>query len=82
MSDPIVQAAVPSLIATLQALQAFITNLGTDPMQVPAKFPGALQVLLGTVELQFPALAQSEFGALQQGANAKIADWITQLQKA
>lgn len=80
MANPIVTAAVPSLVATLQALQTFVTNLGTDPTQVPAKFPGALQVFLGTVELQFPALATSEFGALQSDANAKISQWIASLQ--
>ena len=82
MSNPIVTAAVPSLVATLQALQAFISNLGTDPTQVAIKFPGALQVLLGSVELQFPALATAEFGALQTDANARIASWIASLQKA
>jgi hypothetical protein len=81
MADPIVQAAVPSLVATLQALQAFLVNLGTDPAQVPVKFPGALQILLGSVELQFPALATAEMSALQTDANAKIASWITSLQK-
>jgi hypothetical protein len=78
--NPIVTAATPSLIAVLQALQAFIVNLGTDPVQVPAKFPGAVQVLIGTVEMQFPALASSELGALDTDINSKIAGWITKLQ--
>lgn len=80
--NPIVAAAAPSLIPVLQSLQTFITNLGTDPAQVPAKFPGALQVLIGSVELQLPALAVAEFSALQTDANAKIAGWITSLQAA
>lgn len=78
--NPIVQAAAPSLIAVLQAIQTFVTNLGTDPAQVAAKFPGALQVLLGSVELQLPALASNEFQALQTSANARIAAWISSLQ--
>jgi hypothetical protein len=78
--NPLVAAAAPSLIAVLQALQTFVGNLGTDPTQVPAKFPGALQVLLGSVELQLPALASAEFTTLQSEANTKIAAWIKSLQ--
>jgi hypothetical protein len=78
--NPLVAAAAPSAIAVLQALQTFLTNLGTDPTQVPVKFPGALQVFLGSVELQAPALATSELSALQTAANSKIASWITALQ--
>lgn len=61
-------------------MQAFIANLGTDPLQVAVKFPGAAQVFLGTVEMQLPALASSEFSALQADVNAKISAWITKLQ--
>jgi len=78
--NPVVTAATPSLIAVLQALQAFVTNLGTDPAQVAIKFPGASQILIGTVEMQFPALASSELGALQTDINTKIGGWITKLQ--
>jgi hypothetical protein len=77
MSNP----AAPALIAALQALQTFITNLGTDPLQVPVKFPGALQVFLGTVEMQVPGLLTTELATLQTDANSRIAGWITNLQK-
>ena len=80
--NPIVAAAAPSLITALQALQTFFTNLGTDPAQIAVKFPGATQVLLGTLEMELPGLAQSEIGALQTAANAKIAAWIASLQAA
>jgi hypothetical protein len=79
-ANPVVTAGVPELVAVLKSLQAFITNLGTVPEQVPIKFPGALQVLLGTVEMQFPALASAEFGALQTDVSTKIQGWITKLQ--
>ncbi len=79
--NPVLQAAAPSLIAALQALQTFVANLGTDPAQVAIKFPGALQVLLGSLEMQLPALADSEFGAAQSVANAKINAWIASLEK-
>ena len=78
--NPVLVAAAPSLIAALQALQTFVTNLGTDPAQVAVKFPGALQVLLGTLEMELPSLASSELGAVQTAANARIAALITQLQ--
>jgi hypothetical protein len=79
--NPIVSAAIPEAIAVLKALQEFITNMGTDPAQLAIKFPGAVQVLIGTVEMQLPALASSELGALQTDVNTKIAGWIASLQK-
>lgn len=79
-TNPITAAAVPSLILVLEALQTFIANLGTDPAQVPIKFPGAVQVLLGSVELQLPALASAELGSLQTDVNTKITSWIKSLQ--
>lgn len=78
--NPIVTAATPSLIAVLQALQTFITNMGTDPAQLAIKFPGAVQVLIGTVEMQLPALASSELAAVQTDINTKIGTWITKLK--
>ena len=78
--NPIEVAAIPTAVAALEALQQFFTNLGTDPLQVAAKFPGALQVFIGTVELQAPTLAGSELSALQSAVNAKIASVITTLK--
>lgn len=77
MSNP----AAPALIAALQALNQFIDNLGTDPAQVVVKFPGALSVLLGQLEMQLPAVASAELGSLQTSAKARIAALITQLQQ-
>ena len=72
--------AAPALIAMLQAVQQFITNIGTDPQQWPVKVPGALTVLMGTVELELPVLAQAEAGAVLTDINAKIAAKIKSLQ--
>lgn len=77
--NPVLAAAEPALLAVLQSLQTFIANLGTDPMQVAVKFPGAVQVLLGNIELQLPVLAGSEFAALQGQVNAKLEAWVKQL---
>lgn len=77
--NPVLAAAEPALLAVLQSLQTFIANLGTDPLQVAVKFPGAVQVLLGNIELQLPVLAGSEFAALQGQVNAKLEAWVKQL---
>lgn len=73
-------AAVPVAIAIVEAAQQFIVNLGTDPLQFAAKFPGASQVFLGTVEMSLPALAVSEIAAAQTALNTAMAGWITKLK--
>jgi len=78
--NPIAAAAAPSLISVLQAVQTFVANLGTDPAQIPVKLPGALQVLLGNIELQLPTVAAAEFGVVTAEANTKINAWITHLK--
>ena len=78
--NPILVAAAPSLENVLVAVQTFITNLGTDPLQVAAKFPGAVTVFLGTVEMQAPLLATSEFAAAQTMVNSKINAWLASLK--
>lgn len=74
------QAALPTAIAVLQAFQTFVSNMGTDPAQFAAKFPGAVQVFLGSVELQAPTLVVSEITALQSTVNSKVSGWISSLQ--
>jgi hypothetical protein len=80
--NPIAAAAAPSLIAVLEAIQAFNTNIGANPAEWPLKVPGAFTVLLGTVQMQLPALAAAEAGTLQADVNAKLAGWIASLKKA
>lgn len=77
---PIEQAAIPSAVALLQAVQAFIANMGTDPMQWTLKFPGALVTLQGAVMLQAPLLANAEGAAVSAQATATVGGWITKLQ--
>jgi len=79
--NPALVAAAPSLLAAIQAVRTFIANLGSDPMQVALKFPGALQVLIGNLELQIPGLAQAEFGVVTQAADARLAAAEAELQK-
>ena len=78
--NPILVAAAPSLIVALQAVQTFLTNIGTDPTKWALTVPGALQVLGGTLELQIPTLAGAEAGALQTALNTQIAAKIAALQ--
>jgi hypothetical protein len=78
--NPFISAAAPELIAILNAVKQLMANLGTDPLQVVAKFPGASQVFMGTVLMQFPALASAEFGAVQTGVTAQIDGLIAKLQ--
>jgi hypothetical protein len=80
--NPVLVAAAPSINAALVAISTFITNLGPDPTKVAVTFPGALQVLLGQLELQLPVLANSEFGAVQTAAQSKIAQWQASLATA
>jgi hypothetical protein len=85
MTNPILTtletAAAPSLVQVLTALQTFVTNLGTDPSKVALTFPGAAQVLLGTIELQGPALLASEFTTAQNLVQTRISSWIASVQK-
>jgi hypothetical protein len=78
--NPALVAAAPALIAALQAIQQFSTNIGANPADWPAKVPGAFQVLLGTVQLQLPVLVTAEAGVLQTDVNTKVAGLISQLQ--
>lgn len=80
--NPFEEAAIPSAIAIIQALQTLNANMGTDPTQWAVKWPGALQVFLGSVELQGPALASSEASALSSAVNSKLASWLSTLQEA
>jgi hypothetical protein len=68
--------------SSLDALATFITNLGPDPIKLPATLPGALQIFLGTVELQLPVLVNAEWGAVQTDAQSKIAVLQNRLQAA
>jgi hypothetical protein len=81
MTDPAVQAAAPALIAVLQAVQTFNNQvLGGDPATIAVRVPGALAVLVGTVELQLPVVATAEVGVVQNDINTKINQMIAKLK--
>lgn len=78
--NPVLVAAVPAMLAVISALNQFFANVGTDPVQIAAKLPGAAKVLLGTIEMQLPGLASSEISALEAEVNTKLAGWTTSLK--
>lgn len=73
-------AAIPSVVAVLTAFKQFNANMGTDPAQWSLKLPGALQVFVGTVEMQLPSIAIAEGAALQSTINTKVDGWIAGLE--
>lgn len=79
--NPIEQAAIPSAIAALTALKTFLTTVtSADPTTLPAVVPAALQVFIGTVELQAPTLASNELAAVGTVGVSTINGWISKLQ--
>lgn len=78
--NPILQAAAPALLAVITAIDTLIDNVGSDPAQIAVKWPGALQVFLGTVEMQLPVLEIGELGAVATAAKARLAGFATQLK--
>jgi hypothetical protein len=78
--NPFLSAAIPELVAVLNAVKQFNVDMGADPTKWVLTFPGAQLKLLGSIQLQVPALAGAEAGAAQTAVNSKIDGWITSLQ--
>lgn len=80
--NPFLTAAAPELIAVLQAILAFNTNIGPDPTKWRLTVGPALTVLAGTAGLQLPQLAAAEAGAVQAQFNSTVSGWISKLQSS
>lgn len=78
--NPILQAAAPSLIKALQAVQQFESDIGTNVAQWPITVPAAKFKLLGNLALLLPGLEGSEVGAAENVINTATSGWITKLQ--
>lgn len=78
--NPLLVAAAPSMIAALQAIQQFETDIGPNPAMWVANLPGAKLKLLGALALQLPELATSEVTGLETVINTTTSGWITKLQ--
>lgn len=80
--NPIESAAIPTAIAALAAVKQFVTNMGADPAQWVAKYPGSSLILLGSLQNLVPSLLVSEGGAVQSAVSNQIDSWTATLQKA
>lgn len=78
MSTP--NPLAPIAIAVLQGIQQLIANVGSDPATVALKFPGAVTVFIGSLQLALPGLAATELANLETEANTKLAALIAKLQ--
>ena len=78
--NPFEQAALPFAVFVVKAIQSLIAGLNPNPVVAAGQIPGAFQVLLGQIEMQFPSLAASEFGAAQSALNSQLAGILAKLQ--
>jgi hypothetical protein len=84
VTDPIVasieSAAAPSAINAIQALQTFVTNMGTDPAKWVINYLPAKLQLLATLTAQLPQLEVAEVTAVDTAINAALAGLVTKLK--
>lgn len=84
MTDPIVAsieaAAAPAAINAIQALQTFVTNMGTDPAKWVINYLPAKLQLLATLTAQLPQLEVAEVTAVDTAINAALAGLVTKLK--
>lgn len=78
--NPVFQAAAPSIILALQAVEQFSTDIGPDPTKWALTVPASFQKLLGSLELQIPVVVSAEGGALQTAVTAKVSDLIAKVK--
>jgi hypothetical protein len=84
VTDPIVAsieaAAAPAAINAIQALQTFVTNMGTDPAKWVINYLPAKLQLLATLTAQLPQLEVAEVTAVDTAINAALAGLVTKLK--
>jgi hypothetical protein len=80
--NPVLVAAKPAIINALKAVNQFAVDIGPNPAQWALLVPGALQKLLGTLEMQIPLVVTGEAGALQAAINAKVNELIAKVEAA
>jgi len=74
-------AAIPTARAAIAAIKAFIANMGADPLQWVAKYPGSQLILIGTVQNLLPGLAVAEGGAIMSTVVNQLDSWDAGLAK-
>ena len=80
--NPVLVAAAPAIKNALLAVNQFAVDIGPNPAQWALLVPGALQKLLGTLEMQIPLVATGEAGALQAMVQQKVNELIAKLAAA
>jgi hypothetical protein len=78
--DQVITAAIPQVIAILQAVKVFDGNMGPNPATWVGNFPGAKLQLMGAILSQLPAFGISEGAALEHDVSVQVDSWIEQLQ--
>ena len=77
--NPFETAALPFAVFVVTSLQSLVLSLDANPAIAAGQLPGALQVLLGQIEMKFPSLAAAEFGAAKGAINTQLAGVLTKL---
>jgi hypothetical protein len=77
--NPFEQAALPFAKSVITNLQALVNGLNADPVIAAGQLPGALQVLLGQIQMQFPSLGSAEFGAAKTVVSTQLSGVLTKL---
>ena len=77
--NPFETAALPFAVYVVTSLQQLVNSLDPNPVIAAGQIPGALQVLLGQIEMKFPSLAAAEFGAAKGALSAQLGGVLTKL---
>jgi hypothetical protein len=77
--NPFETAALPFAVYVVTSLQALVNSLDPNPVTAAGQLPGALQVLLGQIEMKFPSLAAAEFGAAKGAISTQLSGVLTKL---
>jgi hypothetical protein len=84
MTDPVIasieSAAAPSAINAIQALQTFVTTMGTDPAKWIVNYLPAKLQLLATLTAQLPQLAAAEVTAVDTAINGALSGLVAKLK--
>jgi hypothetical protein len=77
--NPFEQAALPFAKSIVTSLQSLVNGLSADPVTAAQQLPGALQILLGQIQMQFPSLGTAEFGAAKTVVSTQLGGVITKI---
>jgi hypothetical protein len=81
-ANPIVQAAIPTAIAAIEAFQQFEVDLGDDPLKIMANLEPAKLKLLGNLGLLLQPLGVAEVATGKGIINTVGNGWISTLKAA